>query len=395
MRTRRSRSSFWRRSRSGSARWLGPATTPGSISTPIAAVFALSSAVLYATFLTTTPESGIGIVSVFPYYLLGPLAAGFVSALVAVTWIGGDGRAGLPLAYAGTTLGVLVGADVLRQPPLYGTGGPALLSIGGAGLEDLLYLSGLLAAAAAYLLYRYVRPRPMEVPEEVLGGEAAPATPTGLLHRAQLLSGDGRTARSVRKSADAAWAAAEQARRLRGAPPGRRDRPWEGMPVSPWVVADHQNLDALAAVEPVDARDADRAWIAASGIVQAAAETSRPRYPTLLRRSAAFGIDLAITLAPAVLVWVAIIQSTPGNITNLVNSVTFNASILGYAAYAFLYLVLGEALFGTTIGKYVLALEVSDRSVRRPGPFSVLLRNIPKLVPLTVAGSPGRSSWRS
>ncbi|HUJ77656.1 MAG TPA: RDD family protein [Thermoplasmata archaeon] len=364
----------------------GEGVGPAPSASRIAAPFALTSAVLYATFLTTTPEAGVGIVSVFPYYLLAPIAGGFIAVVVAVLGLGGDGRAGLPLAYAATTFGVLVGADVLRQPPLYGNGSPGLLSIGGAGLGDLLYLSGLLSAATAYLLYRTVRPRAREVPPDVAGAESEPATPAGLLHRAQLLSAGGRTDRSVRKAADAAWAGVQQTRRLYRLPPGQRDRPWEGLPVPPWIEADQRNLDALAASEPTDPREADRAWVTANGILGAASDASRPRFPSLIRRTAAFGLDLGLTVLPALVVWAILVVRTPGNTLDLVGSVGFNASVFGYAGYAFLYFVLSEALFGTTIGKWLLGLEVSDRAAQRPGPVSVVLRNIPKLLPVTVVG---------
>jgi uncharacterized membrane protein len=364
-------------------------TAAPSVAARILPIFALTSAILYATFLTTVAESGSGIESTFPFYLLAPIGGGFLAAVVAVRWMGNNGPAGLPVAYATTTFGVLLGADVLRQPPLYGAGGPVLYSIGGAGLGDLLYLSGLISAATAYVLYRLVRPRATAREPDSIGAEATPATPSGLLHRAQLLSGEGRTGRSVRTSADAARSAAEQARQLRGDPPARPDRPWEGVPVPPWIEADHENLEALAAGDPTDPRDADRAWVTANGILRAAADAGRPRYPSLLRRSAAFGIDLGITVAPALLLWAAIVRTTPGTITSLVNSVTFNASVFGYASYGFLYFALAEGLFGTTVGKYVLGLAVSDRAIQRPGPLSVLLRNIPKLLPLTVVGVAG------
>jgi uncharacterized membrane protein len=349
-----------------------------------AGMFVLANAALATTFLTTSPEPGIGIVSVFPYYLLGPMAVGFVAVPLTVRWIGGDGRASLPVAYATATLGVLVGADVLRQPPLYGSGGPSLLSIGGAGLLDLLFLSGVLAAGSAYLLYRYAGPRRRAWAPPLPGAEGSPASPSNLLYRSQLLAAQGESARAVRKAADAAWAATEQARRLHRAPPAPRDRPWEGLPVAPWIAADQQNLEAMAARGTDDRWDAQRAWVTANGILGAAEEATRDCYPSLLRRSAAFGIDLGITLVPALLVWYLVILAVPGSTANLIDTVAFNTVVLGYVAYAFLYVALAEVFTGTTLGKRLLGLQVTDRAVHTPGLFSVLVRNIPKLVPLTI-----------
>ncbi len=68
---------------------------------------------------------GVGIEESFPMYLLPPFGAGG-GAVVAAEWVfpGGEGLA-LPAAYVAGTFGVLVGADVLREPPLYIAGGPA------------------------------------------------------------------------------------------------------------------------------------------------------------------------------------------------------------------------------------------------------------------------------
>lgn len=53
-----------------------------------------------------------------------------------------------PLAYIGGTLGVLIGADLLRLKDLRGLGAP-LASIGGAGTFDGIYLTGLVAVLLA------------------------------------------------------------------------------------------------------------------------------------------------------------------------------------------------------------------------------------------------------
>ncbi|HEY6237883.1 MAG TPA: DUF1614 domain-containing protein, partial [Thermoplasmata archaeon] len=121
------------------------------------AFLALASAILLATFATTSTLPGLGIVSAFPWYLLAPLAAGAVVGLIARPVFQVPPILALPLAYAGTTFGVLIGADLLREPPLYAGTSPTIYAIGGAGTGDLLYLSGLLALAAAFVVVRSVR----------------------------------------------------------------------------------------------------------------------------------------------------------------------------------------------------------------------------------------------
>jgi uncharacterized membrane protein len=68
---------------------------------------------------------------------VAPLAAVAVALL-----INPEQRA--PLAYIAGTLGVLVGADLLRLPDIHRLGAP-FASIGGAGNFDGIFLTGIMA----------------------------------------------------------------------------------------------------------------------------------------------------------------------------------------------------------------------------------------------------------
>ncbi|WP_457797676.1 DUF1614 domain-containing protein [Methylocystis sp. S23] len=87
------------------------------------------------------PVRGIGIA--LPIFV-GPLAATIVAAVV--SW-----RNLAPLAYAGGSLGVLIGADLLNLDKLAGLGVP-LLSIGGAGTFDGIFMTGVLSVLLASLI---------------------------------------------------------------------------------------------------------------------------------------------------------------------------------------------------------------------------------------------------
>ncbi len=78
-----------------------------------------------------------------------------------------------------------------------------------------------------------------------------------------------------------------------------------------------------------------------------------------------------------------------GGFSEVANSVAFNAAAIGYPAYAFVYLTVAEATTGTTLGKWVVGIEVTGREERRAGPLSVLIRNVPKLIPLELVGVGG------
>lgn len=84
--------------------------------------------------LASRPVPGIGIgIPVF----IAPVMA----ALTAVTL---DPMHSAPLAYIGGTLGVLIGADILRLDDIRKMGAP-FASIGGAGTFDGIFLSGVVA----------------------------------------------------------------------------------------------------------------------------------------------------------------------------------------------------------------------------------------------------------
>jgi uncharacterized membrane protein len=84
------------------------------------------------------PIRGVGIG--LPIFV-APLAAAVVAAVVA--W-----RYAAPLAYAGGSLGVLIGADLLNLDKLQGLGAP-VLSIGGAGTFDGIFVTGMMAVLLA------------------------------------------------------------------------------------------------------------------------------------------------------------------------------------------------------------------------------------------------------
>ncbi|MDD5249847.1 MAG: DUF1614 domain-containing protein [Rhodocyclaceae bacterium] len=102
---------------------------------PVVGVIAVVGVVAHAT---SAPVRGVGIG--MPLFV-APLTAALVSVLF-------DSQAAAPLAYIGGTLGVLIGADLLRLGAIRKLGAP-VVSIGGAGTFDGIFLTGLLAVLLA------------------------------------------------------------------------------------------------------------------------------------------------------------------------------------------------------------------------------------------------------
>ena len=89
------------------------------------------------------PVHGVGIA--LPIFV-PPLVAAVIAAVV--SW-----RNAAPPAYAGGSLGVLIGADLLNLGKLQGLGAP-VVSIGGAGTFDGIFVTGLMAVLLAGLTGR-------------------------------------------------------------------------------------------------------------------------------------------------------------------------------------------------------------------------------------------------
>ena len=110
--------------------------------------------VAYITYFVTRAEEGVGIVADVPWAFAPALAAGLYG--LSTFWTSMAKAA--PLAYVSGVLGTLVGADVFRlsevlafEPPEDGFG---MLSIGGANIFDMVYLTGIIAVVVAIIVYR-------------------------------------------------------------------------------------------------------------------------------------------------------------------------------------------------------------------------------------------------
>jgi uncharacterized membrane protein len=88
------------------------------------------------SFSRPVPQLGIA---------MPPLVAPLSAAIIAVSM---DVNYGAPLAYISGTLGVLIGADLLRINDVRRLGAP-LASIGGAGTFDGIFITGIVAALLA------------------------------------------------------------------------------------------------------------------------------------------------------------------------------------------------------------------------------------------------------
>lgn len=350
------------------SRSAGPATRPRLGS------YALVSLGVVGTYAITQPVVNVGIVASFPSYLIWPLVLGVLSVPLM-----GFARGSPALAYASATLGVLVGADILHEAPLF-TSLPFLGAIGGAGPLDLVFLSGPIALFASFFTRRALAP----------GGGTAhgrgepPAGRPGPLDGAlvSFRNGDypavyrevlmGITSEAVRT-----W------RALYGSPPSQVDEPLVGLQVHPLLRADLRNLEALSRDPPTDEEDARSALWTGYLIQRGLQGMLDRRLGTPRARILAFLIDIGLALAIAVplLVWLFLsLRFT--SLTAALDSVPYEAALAALGSWPYVLFVVLEGRYGTTPGKWVEHLSVVGPDGERPGPLAIIIRNVPKLIPL-------------
>lgn len=363
---------------------VGRTADARSVDRPLVGLNALTGFGILLTFYTSQSVPNEGIISTYPAYLAAPILIGLLGVAITVPLLRLRLGAGIPIAYATSTVGVVVGADVLREPPLY-NGAAAVLSIGGAGIGDLVYLSGLVAVATAFIVvWALARGRPErwgpDAPREARG-------PRALWRRALVLHAEGRYRESLAASETATHEAGEQLHRLGLGPPEETPGVWAEFGPA-WLEPDRRNLRHLAESGSDDPADSSRGLLAARLFLDRAGTALRARLAPLGRRASAFVLDLLVLTVPAVLLWSWLIESSP-HPSSLLTALPFTVAIFAYIGLGFLYFLIGDALGGSSVGKRLLHLRVRDRALGSPGLLPAFARDAPKLVPLTILGEGG------
>jgi len=107
-------------------------------SLPLMQVLVATAVIAVLSRLVSRPIPGIGVGMPI---LVPPLAAAMVALLL-------NSAQSAPLAYISGTLGVIIGADLLRLPDIRRLGTP-FASIGGAGTFDGIFITGIVAVLLA------------------------------------------------------------------------------------------------------------------------------------------------------------------------------------------------------------------------------------------------------
>ena len=101
----------------------------------------------YISYFIARAEEGVGIVADIPVAFAPAIAAGLFS--LSAFWI--DISQAAPLAYASGVIGTILGADIFHLDEVLSftpqEEGFAVLSIGGANIYDMVYITGIVAVA--------------------------------------------------------------------------------------------------------------------------------------------------------------------------------------------------------------------------------------------------------
>jgi uncharacterized membrane protein len=109
--------------------------------------------VTYISYLVTRPEEDVGIVADLPLAFMPALAAGLFA--LSTFWV--DISRAAPLAYSSGIIGTIIGADLLHLSEMLSFTAPSdqtvVLSIGGANIFDMVYLTGIIAVAVDIVVF--------------------------------------------------------------------------------------------------------------------------------------------------------------------------------------------------------------------------------------------------
>ncbi len=351
------------------------------------APFVLVALGIWGTYLTTAVVPEVGIVSTFPDYLVAPLLIAL--AAVGLRWPRRDAPA---LAFAASTLGVLIGADILHQPQLFQA--PAFLgSIGGAGPLDLVFLSGPFALGVALVVDVLLR---RTTGPSAHGAEKAPsARPFGPVRGSEARFYEGLHAYSEGRYAEVAPAVVRtldrdlaETRRALGLPEAPAATGLEPLPVHPFLSADLANLRQVAQEPPGTTvrEDARRALVTGFLVQRGFLGLLGRRLALVGDRVKAFLVDLLVAFLPSIPALYLILRLLHLDVNSVTaspyTSIGYLAAISWIGAWPFLIYALLEWRYGVTPGKRLLDLVVVGPDGGRPSMLSALARNVPKLLPL-------------
>ncbi len=306
-----------------------------------------------SAYMVSEIDPGRGIIAEFPFYLLPAI----ISLLVGVVFSFFHKKKILEnsVAYSYTfgVLGSLIGADLVRIPELVEMG--MLGSFGGAGAQDLVYLSGLIAAVPLIYLGYFRR---------------EPSLPENPILRAEKYLANKDYEKSlelIKKQLDG------QIQRAKNLLKKNTNRLFSSDLENPSIILWHlgfskdmiYDFNTLVKTKPSqDHMKAQKDILTGKLLSENIEARLNQVYMSLSRRVLAYFIDLIILGIPFVIFFGYIfLTAINGTGSFLLNEALLIAVLSLITSIQFLYFTLSEWYFGTTLGKAALGLKVTDDDI--------------------------------
>jgi uncharacterized RDD family membrane protein YckC len=334
-------------------------------------------------YLVSEFRPPLGIVSEFPYFLFPSFTAIGLALLVYRQRI----TSGIPFAYATTTFGVLIGADIVRIPLVmvgleqvresYGL--PfAAGSIGGAGGMDLVFLAGLIAAAPLFFLAPLALRRSKE---EITPSKAF----DNKLHQTMTL-----TERLLKEGKyDAATETALRAVDMKiqdvGYKFGIKQSSYitlDMLKIHPYLRNDYWLLVNASRQKPKSPNEAFRAIITARHLIRELDKVENRLYATYSQRIVAFLVDMSIIIG--IMLCLFYIGGIMGlydlnDIFGLLYSIWFVAFTMWLWVASAFYFTIFEAWKGQSPGKKLIGIKVTNDEQEKCDFMDAFTRNVVRL----------------
>ncbi len=340
------------------------------------------------TNMTTEFRPSLGIVSEFPYYLFPSFLAVALALLVYRKKI----TSAIPFAYASTTFGVLIGADIVRIPqvmiglekireemdlPI------ARGSIGGAGGLDLVFLAGLLAIAPLlFLAPRTLRHSNAEIPPS----KAFERSLTHVLSNAERMLEKG----DLKAAVNYALSAVE----MKIGDVGNKFRIHQSpyitlnmLRVNPYIRNDYWQLNNVKRSGYISQNDAYRAIISAKHIIKELEKAESDLYATNIQRVEAFLIDGAIISGIALFFYYILAALGAFGLTDVFgeqNLIWFSAFIMWLWVAQAIYFSIFEGWRGQSPGKKLVGIKVTTDERGKCGYMDAFTRNVVRLLDMVL-----------
>lgn len=326
------------------------------------------------TFLITRVQPSAGIVAEFPFLFL-PALSGAAISLILYSRHSAKAPA---FAYASTTLGSLIGADVFHMPELF-QAQSFVGSIGGAGVFDLVYIGGLVSIS---LVLVFVSQNLRRLKATLHHVEIARDRISHELHRAALALMYGQSQLSAQRSLGAVQVRLRQLAKA-FAYDGTYPQVLARITLDPGAQATYHHIGQNANLSQLDFLRARWTLLEAQSLLDRLQRAERVRYAPLPRRAGAF-------LADAVLMSVILVA--------LAAALWYGGSVTSKLLYAFalffwaftiqvIYFTGFEYFWnGKTPGKALFGIYVAELGDERPTFITAFTRNTMRLIDFMLFG---------